>query len=140
MTGLFNQISTLYAAENVAVAISQIYVWTTPDPYASLTSTSAVLTSFQNTRGINFTGNLAHFPTYNANLGGGIAYVDVICNKSYAFGVSAINTTYQNVPTYSWSVEVMTHELGHNLGAWHTHFLQLDGRRPGQLRYYGRGL
>ena len=120
MTGLFNQISALYATENVGVAISQIYVWTTSDPYAALGSTSAVLSSFQTTRSTNFTGNLAHFVS-SRNLGGGVAYVDVICTKSYAFGVSAINTTYQNVPTYSWSVEVMTHELGHNLGSWHTH-------------------
>ncbi len=126
MTGLFNQISALYANENVGVAISQIYVWTTSDPYAAMTSTSSVLNAFQSTRGTNFTGNLAHFVT-SRSLGGGIAYVDVICSKSYAFGVSAINTTFQNVPTYSWTVEVMTHELGHNLGAWHTHSCNWTG-------------
>ena len=126
MTGLFNQISALYANENVGVAISQIYVWTTSDPYAAMTSTSTVLNAFQSARGTNFTGNLAHFVT-SRSLGGGIAYVDVICSKSYAFGVSAINTTFQNVPTYSWTVEVMTHELGHNLGAWHTHSCNWTG-------------
>ena len=126
MTGLFNQISALYANENVGVAISQIYVWTTSDPYAALTSTSSVLNSFQSTRGTNFNGNLAHFVS-TRSLGGGIAYIDVICSKSYAFGVSAINTTFQNVPTYSWSVEVVTHELGHNLGSWHTHSCNWTG-------------
>jgi len=123
VTGLFNQVAALYANENVGIAISQIYVWTSTDPYASLTSTGAVLNSFRTTRGTNFTGNLAHFLS-TRNLGGGIAYVDVICLKQYAFGVSAITTSYQNVPTYSWSVEVVTHELGHNLGSWHTHSCQ----------------
>ncbi|MEO6758129.1 MAG: M12 family metallo-peptidase, partial [Saprospiraceae bacterium] len=126
LTGLFNQISALYANENVGVAISQIYVWSSPDPYASMNSTSSVLNAFQSTRGTNFTGNLAHFVS-TRSLGGGVAYVDVICTKSYAFGVSAINTSYSNVPTYSWSVEVMTHELGHNLGAWHTHSCNWTG-------------
>lgn len=126
VTGLFNQVSTLYANENIGIAISQIYVWTSPDPYQSYGSTSAVLNAFRSTRGTNFNGNLAHFLS-TRSLGGGIAYLDVICFKSYAFGVSAINTSYQNVPTYSWSVEVVTHELGHNLGAWHTHSCNWPG-------------
>ena len=120
VTGLFNQIATLYANENVGVVISQIYVWTTSDPYVGYNSTSAVLNTFRQTRGTTFNGNLAHLLT-TRSLGGGIAYVDVICVKQYAFGVSAITTSFQNVPTYSWTVEVVTHELGHNLGSWHTH-------------------
>lgn len=120
VTGLFNQIATLYANENIGIAISQIYVWTSTDPYVGYNSTSAVLNAFRQTRGTSFNGNLAHLLS-TRNLGGGIAYVDVICFKQYAYGVSAITSSYQNVPTYSWSVEVVTHELGHNLGSWHTH-------------------
>ncbi|MBL7825958.1 MAG: fibronectin type III domain-containing protein [Saprospiraceae bacterium] len=119
VTSLFNQIATLYANENVGIAVSQIQVWSTPDPYASHNSTANVLNAFRQTLGTNFNGNLAHFLT-TRTIGGGIAYVDVICFKQYAFGVSAITTTFQQVPTYSWSVEVVTHELGHNLGSWHT--------------------
>lgn len=120
VSGLFNQIATLYANENIGMAISQIYVWTSPDPYTGYNSTSSVLNAFRQTRGSSFNGNLAHLLS-TRSLGGGVAYVDVLCFKQYAFGVSAISTTYQNVPTYSWSTEVVTHELGHNLGAWHTH-------------------
>ncbi len=119
VTGLFNQVATLYANDNIGVAISEIYVWTAPDPHRGQSSTSGVLNSFRSARGTNFNGHLAHFLS-TRNLGGGVAYVDVICAKSYAFGVSGISNTYQNVPTYSWSVEVLTHELGHNLGSWHT--------------------
>lgn len=126
VTGLFNQISTLYANENVGIAISQIYVWTSTDPYASYNSTSTVLNAFRSQRGVNHNGNLAHFLSSRA-LGGGIAYLDVICFKNYAHGVSAIGTSYQNVPTYSWTVEVVTHELGHNLGSWHTHSCNWTG-------------
>ncbi|HLK96732.1 MAG TPA: M12 family metallo-peptidase, partial [Hymenobacter sp.] len=119
VTGLFNQVATLYANENVDIQISEIYVWTTTDPYVSHTSTSAVLSAFKANKGTNFNGNLAHFLT-TRSLGGGIAYVDVICSKSYAFGVSAISSSYNSVPTYSWTIEVVTHELGHNLGSPHT--------------------
>jgi len=123
VTSLFNQVAALYANENVGIAISEILVWTSTDPYASMGSTSSVLNAFRSNKGTNFNGNLAHFLS-TRNLGGGIAYVDVICLKQYAFGVSAITNTFQNVPTYSWSVEVLTHELGHNLGSWHTHSCQ----------------
>ena len=115
----FNQVATLYANENIAIQISEMFVWTSPDPYASLTTTSDILNSFRTTRGSNYNGNLAHFLT-TRNLGGGVAYVNTLCNKPYAFGVSMVYGTYNNAPAYSWTVEVVTHELGHNLGSPHT--------------------
>ncbi len=117
--GFFNQVATLYANENIAIQISEMFVWTTPDPYASLTTTSDVLNSFRTTRGTNYNGNLAHFLT-TRSLGGGIAYVNTLCNKAYGFGVSMVYGTYNAAPAYSWTVEVVTHELGHNLGSPHT--------------------
>lgn len=121
ITGLFNQVATLYANEGINVAISEIFIWTTTDPYNSLTSTSSVLSSFRtnkNTSGFN--GELAHFLS-GRSLGGGIAYLDVLCGaRSYAYGVSANLAAYNTVPTYSWSVMVVTHELGHNFGSPHT--------------------
>ena len=118
--GFFNQVATLYANENIALQISEMFVWTSPDPYASLTTTSDVLNSFRTTRGSNYNGNLAHFLT-TRSLGGGIAYVNALCNKAYAYGVSMIYSTYNAAPAYSWTVEVVTHEIGHNLGSPHTH-------------------
>ncbi len=115
----FNQVATLYANENIAIQISEMYAWTSPDPYASLTTTSEILNSFRTTRGSNYNGNLAHFLT-TRSLGGGVAYVNTLCNKPYAFGVSMVYGTYNNAPAYSWTVEVVTHELGHNLGSPHT--------------------
>ena len=115
----FNQVATLYANENVAIQISEMFVWTSPDPYASLTTSSNILNSFRTTRGSNYNGNLAHFLT-TRNLGGGVAYVNTLCNKAYGYGVSMVYGTYNNAPAYSWTVEVVTHELGHNLGSPHT--------------------
>jgi hypothetical protein len=116
----FNQVATLYANENIAMQISEMFVWTSTDPYASMTNSGDVLSAFRTTRGSNFNGNIAHFLT-TRNLGGGVAYVNTLCNKSYAHGVSMVYGTYNNAPAYSWTVEVVTHEIGHNLGSPHTH-------------------
>jgi len=126
VTSLFNQVAALYANEQIVVQISQIKVWNTPDPYIPYTNTASVLNAFRTNLGTSFNGNLAHLLS-TRSLGGGIAYVDVLCFKQYAFGVSAITTTFNNVPTYSWSVEVVTHELGHNMGSWHTHSCNWPG-------------
>ncbi|GAA4397319.1 hypothetical protein GCM10023187_06610 [Nibrella viscosa] len=119
VTGLFNQVATLYQNENIDIQISQLYIWTSTDPYATTTTTSDALNAFRGRIGSNFNGNLAHLLT-TRNLGGGIAYLDVLCNKSYAHGVSMIYNSYSAYPTYSWTVEVVTHELGHNVGSNHT--------------------
>lgn len=120
VTSLFNQVALLYANEQINVQISQIKVWNAPDPYIPFTNIGSVLNKFRTDLNGTFNGNLAHLLT-TRSLGGGIAYVDVLCFKNYACGVSAIQTSFQNIPTYSWSVEVVTHELGHNFGSWHTH-------------------
>lgn len=117
--GLFNQVSTLYANEGITIQISNIFIWTTPDPYVGYNSPSAILTPFRSNRGTTFDGNLAHFLT-TRNIGGGVAYVNTLCNKAFAYGVSRIYTTYSTFPTYSWSVNVIAHELGHNIGSPHT--------------------
>ncbi len=119
VTSFFNQVATLYQNENIDIQISQIYVWTTADPYRTLTTTSSVLQAFDTNRGSNYTGDLAHFLT-TRNLGGGIAYVNTLCNKAYAHGVSMIYNTFATYPTFSWTVECVAHELGHNLGSNHT--------------------
>lgn len=119
VTGLFNQVATIYALENIKMQISTIHVWTSTDPFVSYTSTATLLTEFKNYRGENWNGNLAHLLT-TRNIGGGRASLDVICTKASAFGVSQIANTYENVPTFSPSVKIIAHELGHNLGSPHT--------------------
>ena len=119
VTGFFNEVSTLYANENIGIQISDIFVWTTPDPFASYSTASAAKNAFQAYRGVNFNGDLAHLLT-TRSIGGGVASLNVLCYKSLAFGASQIYTYYSSVPTYSWTVEVVTHELGHNIGSWHT--------------------
>lgn len=121
VTALFNNVKTLYDNENVNVAISEVFVWTTTDPYSG--TPSGILNQFKAAR-----------PTFNGDLGQllrnpattSVAWVNALCgvNKYSYCGVNAQNIA---VPTYSWNIEAMTHELGHNLGSPHTHACAWNG-------------
>jgi hypothetical protein len=115
VTAMHNNVTTLYANENVNVALSEVFVWTTTDPYAG--SPSAILNQFRTTR-TTFNGDLAQLLRNPATTS--IAYVNSLCTD-YRYSYCGMNFNYQNVPTYSWNIEAMTHELGHNLGSPHTH-------------------
>jgi len=125
ITGLFNQSIILYSNEQINMMISQILAWTTNSPYSGTTS-SAMLSSFQANTG-EFNGNVGHLVSYQAS--GGIAVLDNLCstNPDWRKCFSSIDASYQNVPTYSWSVMVITHEMGHVVGSKHTHACAWNG-------------
>jgi hypothetical protein len=122
--GAFSQVAILYANDDLQVVVNELFVWNVTDPYTG-PNTSNYLTQFRNYQNGNYNGDLAHLVGYNG--GGGIAYLDVVCNSYYGVGYSAINATYQNVPTYSWTIMVLAHEIGHNLGSQHTHACAWNG-------------
>lgn len=116
--GVFNQVSTLYNNDGVSITLQTLYVWTTTDPYTG-TSTSAYLNQFGAYR-TSFAGDLANLVGYAG--GGGIAYINGLCGATqYKMAYMGIGSSYNTVPTYSWTVEVVTHEDGHLLGSRHTH-------------------
>ena len=124
VNGAFSQVSIMYDNETINLVVNEMLVWNVVDPFTGPT-TSNYLSQFLNYMNGNYNGDLAHLVGYNG--GGGIAYLDVLCNSVYGVGYSGINSTYNNVPTYSWTVEVLTHEIGHNLGSQHTHACAWNG-------------
>src|SRR5690606_25076174 len=100
--------------------LSEVFVWTVKDPYSTKSSVTA-LNQFRTGRK-NFNGDIAHLAALGGRSLGGVAWLDVICNTGYRYGYSNIHSTYENVPVFSWSVEVIAHEIGHNLGSRHTHW------------------
>ncbi|HJW31303.1 MAG TPA: GEVED domain-containing protein [Saprospiraceae bacterium] len=125
ITGLFNQAIVLYNNESVNMMINEIYAWATTSPYSG-SSSSAMLTSFQNNTG-EFNGNVGILVSYQAS--GGIAVLDGLCqtNPDWRKCFASIDATYVSVPTYSWSVMVVTHEMGHVVGSKHTHACAWNG-------------
>ncbi|MCC7246954.1 MAG: T9SS type A sorting domain-containing protein [Saprospiraceae bacterium] len=124
VSGVFSQVSALYANESVILVLHYLKIWDVADPYTG-PSASNYLTQFRTALNGNFNGDLAHLIGIHGL--GGVAYLDQLCGTTYRVGYSSINSTFSNVPTYSWTVEVITHEIGHNLGSPHTHACAWNG-------------
>lgn len=69
-------------------------------------------------------GHLGHLIS-GANLGGGVAFLDVLCAPGFNFGVSGNVDGFLPFPviqgTANWDFIVFAHEVGHNFNALHTH-------------------
>ena len=124
ISGLYNQVMGLYSNEGITLVLSEVMVWSSPDPYNS-NSFNAFSSAMSN----GFNGDLAHLVSRNPNQSGGVAWLSTVCNSNsyYKTAFSKVNSSYSNIPTYSWSVSVITHELGHNLGSQHTQACAWNG-------------
>ncbi|MFT5822237.1 MAG: hypothetical protein ACI8ZM_003493 [Crocinitomix sp.] len=123
VTGIFNQMATLYENDGMTLTVSEIFIWTTADPYPNDGSANFLLNEVRATRP-DFDGDLCALLSFAG--GGGLAWVDVLCS-SYKYSYNGINSSYSEVPTYSWTVMVVSHETGHNLGSSHTHSCVWNG-------------
>lgn len=121
LTGVHNNIATLYTNDDVKVALSDVMIWTTDDPYDG--DYGENLDEFRQTR-TTFNGDLAHLINYPATTS--VAYLNSICSD-FRYAYSGIDLYYEEVPTYSWTIMAMTHEMGHSLGSPHTHACAWNG-------------
>ncbi|HPF90675.1 MAG TPA: M12 family metallo-peptidase [Flavobacteriales bacterium] len=125
ITGLFNQSAILFDNDGIDVTLSELFIWDVPSPYTGPGS-GDFLDQFGVER-TSFNGDMAHLLGYGG--GGGVAWLNTLCSSQtrLRMAYSGINSTYNNVPTYSWSTMVVTHEAGHNLGSRHTHACSWNG-------------
>lgn len=121
VTGLFNVVSTLYFNESIEMKISEIRVWTSPNTYTTDPILATLLDFSAAMQNYGYNGDLAHYLTSHIERRG-IAWLDVLCQSPGSrTAVSRINYSFEPFPVYSWTVNVVTHEIGHNLGSPHTH-------------------
>ena len=131
-------VEAIYTQELNGLALLQasyVHIWQSSDPMSAyVQDAGAMLDSFRNTWQNNsalssIQRDMAHLISKRTNTGtGGIAWLNVNCG-SYAYGFSAnlTNTTNYNINSYSWNLDVVSHELGHNFGANHTHWCGWPG-------------
>ena len=124
MTSVFNNVQTLYANDGISTALKSVFVWTQNDPYSG-TSSSDYLYQFQTLRQV-FDGDLGQLVSMDPGGLGGVAFLNGICNTNN-YSYSDVNLSYSSVPLYSWTVQVITHELGHQMGSRHTHACGWNG-------------
>lgn len=131
LTTLLSFVSDRYelqAATVLTFPYLQIYTnsndpWSTPDNGGS---SGDMLNEFRNAWVGNIPGGatLAHMMS-GAGLGGGVAWLDVLCNNNFNFAVSgniAGAVTFPVVQRPSnWDFMVVAHEIGHNFSSPHSH-------------------
>lgn len=121
ISAVHNNINTLYVNDGIKMSLKTVFVWETADPYTG--NYSQNLSTFRSTR-TSFDGDLAHLVNYPSTTS--VAYLNSLCTTNrYAY--SGIDMSYENVPTYSWTIMAMTHEMGHALGSPHTHACAWNG-------------
>jgi Metallo-peptidase family M12/Secretion system C-terminal sorting domain len=128
MTSVFNNVQSLYNADGITISLKSMFIWTTLDPYEGIgTSSSAYLYKFNEVRPV-FDGDLGQLVGKDPGGLGGVAVgINGLCSQNN-FSYSDIdNISIVNVPTYSWTVQVITHEFGHLLGSRHTHSCAWNG-------------
>jgi len=141
---LWGAVSEIYTRDaHTRLRISYLRVWDSDvDPYAG-----GGLGEFQN----YWNANMGHVARNAAHLlssmyGGGVAYLPGLCNWGYEYGLSGALSGYFPYPledhrAQNWDPFVVSHELGHNFGAPHTHdhTPPIDGCGLGDcsLHWYG---
>ncbi|MCB0646280.1 MAG: hypothetical protein KDC49_06435 [Saprospiraceae bacterium] len=125
---LFNQVALQYQRIDIPLKVSGLKIYTQPDPYRTKTTSETALYAFRDSMNKQgFPGQLAHL-LIGRGIGGGIAYLNGLCNSYTSYAVSGnMNSGVVGYPSYSWNVNVIAHELGHNFGSPHTHDCAWNG-------------
>lgn len=145
LTSVFNNVQTFYNNDGLTISLKSSYIWTNADPYNGIGTTSAdYLYKFMEVRPV-FNGDLGQLLGVDwGGLGGVAIGTNGICTSDNHSYCDLDGISYSNVPTYSWTINVMAHELGHLFGSPHTHGCWWNGNNTaidgcGQQAGYSEG-
>lgn len=120
ISSVHNVVNVLYEDNNLRTAIGEIVIWQQNDPY-NAGNTEDNLEIFKQETPL-FNGDVGHLIKSSGGSGGngGRAFLDSLCTLNN-YAVSNVNFFYNDFPLYSWTIQLISHELGHSMGSPHTH-------------------
>jgi type IX secretion system substrate protein/metallopeptidase family M12-like protein len=131
LTSIHNNVTAAYANDGITnIPISEVFIWTTPEPYQP--GTYGYLEDFEKYR-TAFNGDIANLIL--ASGPGGWGNIGLLCeavhNGGYTGGgpYEACGADYviEDFPVYSATIKSISHEIGHVLGSRHTHNCAWNG-------------
>ncbi len=116
--------SAIYQRDlNTIALVPYLRIWTGADPYPG-TNTGTLLPQVRTYWMTNMAAvsrTMVHVFGVSA-IGGGIAYLNTLCNSSFGYAVCGLNNNVTYPTTaYVWDSDVTSHETGHIFGSPHTH-------------------
>ena len=129
VVSLIGAVSEIYQRDvNTSLAIPFLRVWASnADPYSSDGDPLEEVRDHWNASMGSVDRTVVHYLTGKTNMSyGGVAYLSVLCNENFGYGVSGYLNGFFPSPVEdhngsNWDVIVSSHELGHNFGTGHTH-------------------
>lgn len=121
-TALFNRVALVFENENVNMVLWGVRIWDTPDPYQNLQGGMQVFNDFTDRMYREPRGEVAHLLTArNFAEFSGVAQLIDMCDRNIRTGLNA------GLNLNSGSLGSIPHEIGHNLGVYHTHSCRWPG-------------
>lgn len=126
-TSAFNNVQTLFNNDGITIALKSMFIWTTPDPYEGIGTTSSDYMYKFNDVSPAFDGDVGQLIGIDPGFLGGVAVgINGICTQNN-FSYSRVFYNYETVPEFSNTIFLIAHELGHLMGSPHTHACVWNG-------------
>lgn len=128
LSSLYAQVYVLYANDGILARTSSMMIWVTLDPYTPSDSAFELIGPFQE-RTTQMDADLGQLIKIQGGQGIAAGFSGICpSNINNSLSVAGIyNLSVTIVPSYSWSVMVCSHEMGHLMGSRHTHACVWNG-------------